>query len=254
LWLWLLPWLFAPALWATPTLPFDVVERYPHRSGAFTQGLDLVDDTLYESSGLYGKSWVARWRLDSDEPIDKHAIERRFFAEGLTVLGDRLYLLTWQSGIGLVLDARTLQREGSFRYRGEGWGLTHDGRRLILSDGTDRLRFFDPQSRQETGALDVTEAGRPLRQLNELEWIDADATHTAPRILANVWQTDRIVVIDPDNGFVTAQIDLSRLHPRRSPGEDVLNGIAWDARDGTLLVTGKRWRYLWRLRLREPLP
>jgi glutamine cyclotransferase len=247
-------WLLAPALWATPSIPFDIVERYPHRSEAFTQGLDLVGDTLYESSGLYGKSWVARWRPDNDDAIEKHAIRRRFFAEGLTVLGDRLYLLTWQSGTGLVLNAHTLQREGSFRYRGEGWGLTHNGRQLILSDGTDRLRWFDVQSLRETGALAVTEARKPLHMLNELEWIDADPTNPAPRILANVWQTDRLVVIDPDSGRVTAQINLSQLHPRRSQGEDVLNGIAWDARDRTLLVTGKRWPWLWRLRLREPLP
>ncbi len=148
-----------------------------------------------------------------------------------------------------MIDAATLQPVGDFHYDGEGWGLTNDGERLIMSDGSAQLRFIDPATLQETHRLTVRDGGRPLRWLNELEWLPAGSLDAEPRLLANVWQRDRIVVIDPASGEVTAELDLAELYPQRAPGADVLNGIAWDARDGTLLVTGKRWPRLYRLRL-----
>jgi glutamine cyclotransferase len=253
----LLIWLFAPTLLATPLVSYEEVARYPHRSAAFTQGLELIGDTLYESSGLYHQSFVTRWQLDQPAtiaPIQK--IADQYFAEGLTVLGDKLYLLTWETGTGLVLNATTLEIERSFNYSGEGWGLTHNNRDLIMSDGTNRLRFINPQTLREEKSLAVYENGKPVTYLNELEWIDAGSLTAQPRLLANIWQTDSIVVIDPESGNVTARINLSTLYPRgqRRSSEDVLNGIAFDRSDNTLLVTGKKWRYLWRLKLQGTLP
>lgn len=258
-WQWLFCfWIYALAapLQAAPALTYEVIARYPHRTGAFTQGLELAGAALYESSGLYGQSYVARWQPENDSAIARTEIPARYFAEGLTRFGDRLYVLTWQSGTGLVLNANTLQRETTFRYSGEGWGLTHNHRELIMSDGSARLRFLDPVTLRQTSTLAVTLNGAPLQQLNELEWIDAGALAPQPRLLANIWQTDSIVVIDPASGRVTAKLDLTALNPpeQRTAAEDVLNGIAYDRRDQTLLVTGKRWRYLWRIRLHSALP
>jgi len=251
-------WIYvlAASLHAAPALTYEVIARYPHRTGAFTQGLELAGATLYESSGLYGQSYVARWQPENDSAITRAEIPSRYFAEGLTRFGEKLYVLTWQSGTGLILNANTLQRETTFRYSGEGWGLTHNHRELIMSDGSARLRFLDPVTLRQTSTLTVTLNGSPLQQLNELEWIDAGALAPQPRLLANIWQTDSIVVIDPASGRVTATLDLTALNPpaQRMATEDVLNGIAYDRRDQTLLVTGKRWRYLWRIRLHSALP
>lgn len=236
------------------TVAHTVVERYQHCTQAFTEGLQLVGDELFESSGLYRESYVARTRLDCSVSGPRRALAPEVFAEGLTVLGDKAYLLSWQSGIGFVLDRDSFAIQRSFTYEGEGWGLTHDAHTLIMSDGTARLRFLDPQTLQTVRTLDVTENGKPLVNLNELEWIPAGELGPQPRLLANIWLLDQIAVIDPQTGVVTARIDLGRLNPRRRAGEDVLNGIAFDPRDNTLLVTGKRWRYLWRLRLNAPLP
>lgn len=253
----LLLWLCAPALLATPLVQYEEVARYPHRSAAFTQGLELIGDTLYESSGLYHESFVMRWQLDhADALTSSTKIADKYFAEGLTVLGEKLYLLTWESGTGLVLNAATLEVERSFNYAGEGWGLTHNTHDLIMSDGTNRLRFINPQTLREEKSIAVFENGNPVTYLNELEWIDAGTLTPQPRLLANIWQTDNIVVIDPETGNVTARINLANLYPTRERrrGEDVLNGIALDHNDNTLLVTGKKWRYLWRIKLQSALP
>ncbi|MET0379493.1 MAG: glutaminyl-peptide cyclotransferase [Spongiibacteraceae bacterium] len=254
----------------TALISYEILARYPHRTGAFTQGLEVVDDALYESSGLYRASFVTRWYLDqtcdpapdtaSASTACHHKTELRrhiapeYFAEGFTVFGDKAFLLTWRSNKGFVLDANTLAIERSFEYPGEGWGLTHDRESLIMSDGSARLRFLDPTTLRQQKTLDVTEHGKPLVYLNELEWIDAGVLAPQPRLLANIWQTDEIAVIDPQTGVVTARLDLRKLYPRRRSGEDVMNGIAFDPADNTLLITGKRWRYLWRIKLQSPLP
>jgi glutamine cyclotransferase len=239
----------APALLGAPTIPYEVVASYPHRSEAFTQGAQLVDDTLYESSGLYGQSFLVRWRPGGDEPLLRTALPKRIFAEGLTVLDGRLYLLTWQQRRGLIFQLVPWRRLGEFRYPGAGWGLTHNGRELIMSDGSAELRFLAADDQRELRRLTVTEDGEPVQRLNELEWVQG-------RVLANVWLTDEIVAIDPASGMVTARLDLGELYPagQRSRRADVLNGIAFDPRDGTLLVTGKFWPRLYRIRLLKPLP
>lgn len=256
-WLLLATWLLASSALAAPKLDWQKLAEYPHRThesgtGAFTQGLELDGDTLLESSGRYGLSYIARWSLDGSTPPQTTPISPRLFAEGLTRLGDRLYLLTWQDQRGLIFDAATLQQTGSFRYRGEGWGLTNDGTHLIMSDGSAELRFLDPQTLIESSRLTIRDNGEAVDWLNELEWLPAGAIDTEPRLLANLWQSDRILVIDPKTGVVTGEIDLGDLYPLRDGNVDVMNGIAWDRRDQTLLVTGKLWPSVYRLRLLPP--
>jgi glutaminyl-peptide cyclotransferase len=258
-WLLLAIWLLAACALAAPRLGWEVVAEYPHRtnaldSGAFTQGLELDGDALLESSGRYGKSFIARWHLDDDRLPQLKRLPDELFAEGLTRLGDRLYLLTWRERRGLVLDADSFELLDSFHYDGEGWGLTNDGTRLIMSDGSSELRFLDPHTLRESQRLTVRDDGRPLKRLNELEWLPAGALADQPRLLANIWLSNRIVVIDPTSGGVTAELDLQTLYPVRAADADVLNGIAWDRRDNTLLVTGKLWPTIYRLRITEQPP
>jgi glutaminyl-peptide cyclotransferase len=245
---------------APPLLAFEVVARYPHGTDVFTQGLELDGGALYMSSGLYGRSFIARAMLPPAPPAPaltdaRQPLPPQYFGEGLTVWRDRIYVLTWREHRGLIFDRATLRPAGEFAIEGEGWGLAHDERHLILSDGTARLRFLEPDRFTVQKTITVRSAGQPLEQLNELEWIDATGGRPG-RLLANVWQTDELVVIDPADGRVTARLDLRQLYPRgrRSPHADVLNGIAWDPRDGTLLVTGKFWPHLYRIRLLQPLP
>lgn len=234
-----------PAPAAGPAAWFDavVLERFPHDQTAFTQGLAFVDARIYESTGLRGHSTVRIGRLETGEELRRHALAAQHFGEGLTAVGDRLVQVTWQSGTGFVYDRATLAPVDEFAYAGEGWGLAFDGQRLILSDGTARLRFLDPVSYAEIGEVTVHDAGRPVERLNELEFIDGE-------VFANVWLTDRIARIDPTDGRVAAWIDLSGLRPPEAQGGDeVLNGIAWDAAGRRLLVTGKRWPVIYSIGL-----
>jgi glutaminyl-peptide cyclotransferase len=252
---------------APPVLAYSVAARYPHDPEQFTQGLELDGATLYESSGLYGRSLLTRQLLPSQpatpdkpnnattsQPIST-ALPPDYFAEGLTLWHDALYLVTWREQRGFIFDRRTLQKTGEFAIQGEGWGLAHNSRQLILSNGSAQLQFLDPASFALQKSLTVTSDGVAVDKLNELEWIDQKALGPA-RLLANIWQSDTIVVIDPNSGRVTGRLDLSQLYPRgqRSTHADVLNGIAFDARDNTLLITGKFWPYLYRIRLLQPLP
>ncbi|MGE0593434.1 MAG: glutaminyl-peptide cyclotransferase [Vicinamibacterales bacterium] len=233
---------------AARTVRHEVVRRYPHDPDAFTQGLIVRDGFLFESTGLNGRSSLRQVRLETGEVVREVAVENRYFAEGLTDWGPRLIQLTWVSNIAFVYDLATLRRTTTFTYGGEGWGLTHDEHRLILSDGSPVLRFLDPESFREIGRLTVRDAGTPLEELNELEFVDG-------RVLANVWRSDRIAVIDPALGDVVGWVDLAGLLPDRRPlGDDVLNGIAHDAATGRLFVTGKLWPWLFEIRLESPLP
>lgn len=232
---------------ATPTFGYRVLASYPHDPGAFTQGLVYLDGTLYEGTGSagVGPSSLRRVDLATGAVQARHDLVNEDFGEGIAVVGDRIIQLTWQSHTGFVYDRATFRPLGTFRYPGEGWGLTYDGRRLIMSDGTDRLRFLDPDTFVETGSVQVRDAGLPVDQLNELEYIDG-------QVYANVWQTDRIVRIDPATGHVTAVIDLAGLLPpadRQSGQVDVLNGIAYDADGDRLFVTGKLWPKLYEIKL-----
>lgn len=229
---------------ATRWYDYRIVNVYPHDPDAFTQGLVFRDGSLFESTGLNGRSSVRQVRLETGEVIRQHPVESQHFAEGLTDWGNRLIQLTWQSHMAFVYDATTFALQRTFSYQGEGWGLTHDQRRLIMSDGTSTLRFLDPETWKENGRLSVTEGGQPVARLNELEVVRGE-------IFANVWQTDHLVMIDPRSGHVTGRVDLRGL---LSPADrlepvDVLNGIAYDATHDRLFVTGKLWPRLFEIRL-----
>jgi glutamine cyclotransferase len=231
---------------AVPALPYDVVRSHPHDPAAFTQGLHLVDGELFEGTGLHGRSTLRRVELRSGRVLQQVALEPRYFGEGIAVIGDRIVQLTWQSGTGFVYDRRSFERQRTFTYTGEGWGLTTDGRRLIMSDGTDTLRFWHPETLEEVGRLRVHEGGRPVSQLNELEYVNGV-------IYANVWPTDRVARIDPATGQVTGWLDFAGLltPTERSRGVDVLNGLAYDPATGHLLVTGKLWPWVFEIRLAD---
>lgn len=232
---------------AAPIVHPRVVGTHPHDPRAFTQGLAFVDGVLYESSGLYGHSSVRRVDLASGEVLRTVALSPTLFAEGITVAHGRLYQLTWRAGIAFVRDRKLLFQLGQFGYEGEGWGLGWDGQRLVMSDGSDVLRFLDPESFTVTGTLAVHDDGRVVPLLNELEVIDG-------LIYANVWRTTRIARIDPSDGRVLDWIELAALVPPATgdvkPG--VANGIAYDAATGHLLVTGKRWPLLYEVDVPTP--
>ena len=224
---------------------YEVVATWPHDPRAFTQGLVFRDGEFLESTGLNGQSTLREVELKTGRVIKQVPVASQFFAEGLAVVGDRAYQLTWQNGKGFVYDADTFRFLQEFTYEGEGWGLTTDGRSLILSDGTNRIRFLDPRTFQVSRTIDVTAGGKPVRELNELEWINGE-------IFSNVWQTDQVVRIDPATGIVRGVIDFSGLLARqdRGPETDVLNGIAYDAANDRLFITGKRWPKIFEVRLK----
>ncbi len=237
----------APASSLPPRQGYEVVAVYPHDRTAFTQGLAFRNGELLESTGRY-PSTVRRVRLEDGEVRIRRELDTAYFGEGLTILGDRAFSRTWRHGKGFIGDPETLELLGEFAYAGEGWGLTHDGTRLILSDGTARLRFLDPQTFAETGAVTVNWQGRPVGRLNELEFIDGE-------VWANVWQTDAILRIDPATGNILSVIDLSGLlvpGDITDPNDEVLNGIAWDPDTRRLFVTGKNWPKLFEIRVTEP--
>jgi glutamine cyclotransferase len=229
-----------------PFLTYEVVNTFPHDPGAFTQGLIIRDGVLFESVGRYGLSELRRVALETGEVLQRHALDSTYFAEGLADWGDRLVQLTWQSQVGFVYDAATLEPVRTFDYKGEGWGLARAPTELIMSDGTSMLRFLDPETLVETRRVEVKEAGRPVPQLNELEMVGED-------LLANIWQTNQVLVIDPRNGRVKARTDFTSLLrvSDRTDSTDVLNGIAYDAERDRLFVTGKLWPKLFEIRL-EP--
>lgn len=228
-----------------PVQAYAVVRAYPHDPAAFTEGLFFHDGALYESTGLY-PSFIRKVDLDTGRVERQRDLPTVYFGEGMTTLNGKLYSLTWRNHIGFIWKLDDFSPLGGFSYPGEGWALTTDGRRLIMSDGTDQLRFLDPDTLAETGRVSVTADGKPLTQINELEWIDGE-------VFANLWQDNRIARIDPGTGVVKAFIDLSALVPRGiglDPNDDVLNGIAWDASGRRLFVTGKRWPQLFEISLR----
>jgi glutaminyl-peptide cyclotransferase len=231
------------ALWCSvclaesaPVVGYRVVASYPHDPSAFTQGLIFIDGKLYESTGNYGRSSLRRVDLETGRVEQEIRLAPNLFGEGLMDWRGRLVQLTWREQLGIIYDAKTFEQLETFQYQGEGWGLTHDERHWIMSDGTDELRFLDPETRAVTRRLPVRNGTRPMHRLNELEYIDGE-------IWANVWRSDHLVRIAPDSGQVTAVIDLTTLYPadeRVSP-EAVLNGIAHDTATNRLFVTGKYW-------------
>jgi glutamine cyclotransferase len=224
---------------------FTVVAVYPHDPAAFTQGLAVEAGRLYEGTGQYGASSVRRVDLASGRPEKLRALNPRYFGEGIAILGGLLYQLTWQNGVVVVYDVETFEVERTMQYDGEGWGLTHDGQQLIMSDGSATIRFRDPQTFAVTREIEVRADGAPLAKLNELEYIDGE-------IWANIWYDDRIARISPRNGEVLGFIDLSALYPQNArSSEAVLNGIAYDAAAKRLFVTGKNWPQLYEIEVVE---
>ncbi|PLW69012.1 glutaminyl-peptide cyclotransferase [Pseudohalioglobus lutimaris] len=223
---------------------YRVLESRPQDRNNFVQGLEIRAGKLYVSSGNYGQSRLMRYDFATGEVEKSQNLNPRLFAEGLTLFGEHIYQLTWRERMMLVFDRDSMQPIEWFPLSGEGWGLTNDGKQLIYSDGSERIHFMDAKARTVTRSITVTENGRPVRKLNELEWIDG-------KLWANIWQQDRIVIIDPDSGEVSANIDLRDLLPtsERRAGTDVLNGIALDPADGSIWVTGKRWPWLYRIEL-----
>lgn len=235
----------------TPEYGYTVVHAYPHDREAFTEGLFYLNGVLFESTGLEGQSNIRKVDLATGRVIQQRALSPAYFGEGIVNWKDRLIQLTYQTQIGFVYDLASFKPESSFRYSGEGWGMTQDGSRLLMSDGTASIRFLDPETLKETGRITVTDHGQPVRKVNELEWVKGE-------ILANIWQTNQIARIDPKSGRVVGWIDLSGLLPPADRSDDqdaVLNGIAYDPVGDRLFVTGKRWPKLFEIRLvKKPAP
>ena len=229
-----------------PTLPtygYTVVRAFPHDTSAFTQGLEYLDGFLYEGTGLNGRSSIRKVKLETGEVLQRREVTSEYFGEGLTIWRSELFQLTWQSGVAFVYDRQTFAPRKTFKYQGEGWGLTHDASSLIMSDGTESLRFLAPSTFRERRRVRVTALGAPVMSLNELEYVKGE-------IFANVWQTDYIARVDPATGQVRAWIDLrGLLSIRERDSVDVLNGIAYDAAGDRLFVTGKLWPRLFEIRL-----
>jgi glutaminyl-peptide cyclotransferase len=228
-----------------PTSTYDVVRTYPHDRTAFTQGLIYLNGFLYEGTGLNGYSSIRKVKLETGQVLQNTNLAFQYFGEGITDWQSNLLQLTWKSEVGFIYDRATLAQRRTFTYSGEGWGLTHDGKRLILSDGTAVLKFLDPQTMKETGRITVHDGSTPVLNLNELEYVRGE-------IFANIWQTDRIARISPSDGRVLGWIALNGLlkdSDRKIP-VDVLNGIAYDSARDRLFVTGKLWPWVFEIRLK----
>jgi glutamine cyclotransferase len=228
----------------TLALGYEIVQTYPHDPAAFSQGLFFQDGFLYESTGRRGQSSLRKVDLESGSVLQEVSLPTSLFGEGIAPFGDKIYQLTWQSGLGLIYDASSFESAGQFRYAGEGWGFTQDGRYLIMSNGSSSLYFLDPVSTRQVGRLQVYQGDQPVTQLNELEYIKGF-------IYANVWHGNAILKISPNSGRVVAWIDLSDLVAQQdvSDPEAVLNGIAYDAELDRIFVTGKLWPNLYEIRV-----
>ena len=228
---------------------FKVLNSFPHDPTAFTQGFVYRDGFLYESTGLYGKSSLRKTNPATGEVIAKTSLSREFFGEGLTIIGESIYQLTWRSGQGFIYDKETLRRKGSFAYSTEGWGLADDGTSLIMSDGTEKLYFLSPKSFKATKVLSVKEDGSPVKMLNELE-------HAEGKIYCNIWYSDDIVVVNSESGVVEKRVSLGELRKRLSLPEraEALNGIAWKSSSDTFFITGKRWSEVFEIKLSPVSP
>lgn len=237
--------LAAPAAAQTiPIQPATVVARFPHDPRAFTEGLLYHDGALYEATGEPGRSSIRKVDLASGQVLQKVDIPPPTFGEGIAIWKDQIVSLTWKQQLGWRWDLKSFRKLAEFHYPGEGWALTSDGAHLLMTDGSDQIRVLDPVTMKEMRRISVTANGRPLHEINELEWVDGE-------ILANVWMTNVIARIDPATGKVTGWIDLSALTAEINPAnpDDVPNGIAWDAKGHRLFVTGKDWPTLFEIKL-----
>jgi glutaminyl-peptide cyclotransferase len=228
---------------STPVYGYKVIHTFPHDRYAFTQGLEFRDGFLYEGTGLNERSTIRKVDLESGKVLQEKPLDPRYFGEGITLFGQSLVQLTWQGHRGFVYDSHSFLPLSDFEYPGEGWGLTHDARQVYMSDGTSKIRCWNPKTFAEKRRITVRDAGKPVPMLNELEYVRGE-------IYANVWLTDKIARIAPSDGHVTGWIDLSGLlTAQEAATADVLNGIAWDASRDRLFVTGKLWPKLFEIRL-----
>lgn len=239
----------APARPKPPVrLDYKVVKEYPHDPDCYTQGLTFDQGKLFESGGQYGQSSLREVDLETGKPVRTHLVPAELFAEGMAIVGDKIYQLTYKEGQCLVYDKNKFEVLESFRYQGEGWGLTYDGQHLWMSDGSADLRLLDPANFKEIKRVTVTDQGQPVRLLNELEWVDGV-------LYANIYLTDRIARIDPATGAVTGWLDLAGILDRNDlPAQsraEVLNGIAYEPTRHRLFVTGKYWPTLFEISLSE---
>lgn len=235
----------AAALPRGSALPVDtvrVVASYPHDPDAFSQGLVIADSVLYEGTGTFGQSSLRQVDLKTGKVERIVPLHQEYFGEGITIVGEKIFQLTWKNRLGIIYDRQTMTPESSFRYTGEGWGLTTDGKELILSDGSATLRFLSLETQEVVRRVQVRTAQGPVDNLNELEYVDGE-------IYANIWYSDRIARISPKTGAVLGWIDLSQLYPlsKRPSREHVLNGIAYDVKAKQLYVTGKNWPRLYQV-------
>ena len=221
---------------------YDIVNVYPHDETAFTQGLIFEDNSIYESTGRYGQSTLRRVELETGNIIQLHALPDQFFGEGITIFDDKIIQLTWKSEKGFVYDKNSFDLLQEFTYPTEGWGITHDGSRLIMSVGNATLYFLDPETFQIIGQVEVYDE-EPVARLNELEYIHGE-------VYANIWKEEKIAIINPQTGRVTGWTDLEGINEaEKQNSSSVLNGIAYDAEEDRLLVTGKRWSQLFEISL-----
>jgi glutamine cyclotransferase len=236
-------WFFVAAF-SPQQYGYRVVKTYPHDRTAFTQGLEFHDGALYEGTGLVGRSSLRKVNLETGQVLERYDVPPPFFGEGITVLNQQIFELTWQSQTGFIYDKSTFRVKRSFNYPGEGWGLTNDGKQIYMSDGSAQIRVWDPDTLKEIRRITVKDGTREIAALNELEFVRGE-------LLANVWQTDRIARISPADGKVLGWIDLSGIIPKTEhPEADaVLNGIAYDAAADRLFVTGKLWPKIFEIKL-----
>ncbi len=225
-----------------PVYTYNVVNTYPHSPDAFTQGLVYENGFLYEGTGTYGGSSVRQVELETGNVLDSHTLPTNYFGEGITIFGDSIIQLTYHAGKAFVYDKENLDSLYTLYYPNEGWGLTHDGAHLIMSDGTSLLRYWDPVTLEQLDSIRVTDGTDPVSRLNELEFINGE-------IYANIWFSDVIAIISPVTGKVVGWIDLTGILNSNDPMVDVLNGIAYDADQDRLFVTGKYWPSLFEIEL-----
>jgi glutamine cyclotransferase len=228
---------------STPEYGYTVVKSFAHDRRAFTQGLEFRAGAIYESTGREGMSWIRKWKLESGEVLQQTDLSPDLFGEGITVLNERITQLTYKTEVGFVYEQASFKPLRKFTYRGEGWGLTNDGTRIYMSDGSAQIRLWDPNSLNEVGRITVKDGGKEVIHLNELEFIRGE-------IWANIWLTDKIVRFSPKDGRVTGWIDMAGLlTPGERVGADVLNGIAFDSIGDRIFVTGKLWPKLFEIKL-----
>ena len=222
---------------------YEIINTYPHDPTAFTEGLVIQDGTLYEGTGLYGESRLQKTQLETGNITQTIALPNQYFGEGITIINNKITQLTWLEHIGFVYEKTSFQTLKNFTYPGEGWGITNDGQRLIMSNGTAMLTFLDPQTLQPTGTIQVHDSTGPVPLLNELEYIKGD-------VYANIFGEKRIAIININTGQVKAWVNLNGLQdPNESNPDNVLNGIAYDPNGDRLFVTGKRWTHLFEIKL-----